>query len=84
MSYDKVLEDSHQALYPTEFLNTLNISGVPPHKLRLKKSLPIMLLRNINPTNGMCNGSRFYIRNVYSRIIEAEIALGIHIIHYIK
>lgn len=37
---------AHQ--FPTEFLNALNPSGVPPHKLELKLSMPVMLLRNLN------------------------------------
>ncbi|GJT88846.1 ATP-dependent DNA helicase PIF1-like protein [Tanacetum coccineum] len=41
-----------QQLYPTKFLNTLNFSGMPPHALCLKKELPIMLLRNVNPHKG--------------------------------
>ncbi|GKB70493.1 ATP-dependent DNA helicase PIF1-like protein [Tanacetum coccineum] len=43
-----VLDQQH--LYPAEFLNTLNFSGMPPHALNLKKELPIMLLRNVNPS----------------------------------
>nr|GFC22493.1 ATP-dependent DNA helicase PIF1-like [Tanacetum cinerariifolium] len=46
-----------QQLYPTEFLNTLNFSGMPPHALCLKKELSIILLRNVNPTKGLCNGT---------------------------
>ncbi|GJZ85611.1 reverse transcriptase domain-containing protein [Tanacetum coccineum] len=41
-----------QHLYPIEFLNTLNFPGMPPHALTLKKELPIMLLRNVNPSQG--------------------------------
>ncbi|GJS86701.1 DNA helicase PIF1, ATP-dependent [Tanacetum coccineum] len=44
-----------QQLYPTEFLNALNFSGMSPHALCLKKELPIMLLRNVNPTKGLYN-----------------------------
>ena len=36
------------ALYPQEYLNNLDFSGVPPHKLLLKVNTPVMLLRNIN------------------------------------
>ncbi|GJW05985.1 ATP-dependent DNA helicase PIF1-like protein [Tanacetum coccineum] len=45
-----VLEKQH--LYPTEFLNTLNFPGMPTHALNLKKELPIMLLRNVNLSQG--------------------------------
>ena len=52
LSYDNILDDSHQHLYPMEFINTLNISGLPPHKLILKKNQPIISLRNINAHEG--------------------------------
>ncbi|GJZ79549.1 ATP-dependent DNA helicase PIF1-like protein [Tanacetum coccineum] len=37
-----VLDQQH--LYPAEFLSTLNFPGMPPHAIKLKKELPIMLL----------------------------------------
>ncbi|GJR63441.1 ATP-dependent DNA helicase PIF1-like protein [Tanacetum coccineum] len=48
-------------LYPVEFLNNLNFPGIPPHSLCLKKELPIMLIRNVNPSKGLCNGTRLII-----------------------
>nr|GEW19048.1 ATP-dependent DNA helicase PIF1-like [Tanacetum cinerariifolium] len=45
-------------LYPVEFLDSLNFPGMPPHSLCLKKELPIMLIRNVNPSKGLCNGTR--------------------------
>jgi len=62
--------------YPTEFLNTINSSGLPPHLLQLKKGQPIILLRNVCPAYGLCNGTRLICRNFFSRLIEAEIAIG--------
>ena len=49
---------------------------MPPHKLSLKKGAPIILLRNMAPNMGLCNGTRLIVRNMYNRLIEAEIAVG--------
>ena len=52
-SADCVPDDESLGNYPAEFLNTLNISGLPPHELRLKLGVPVMLLRNLNPPFGL-------------------------------
>lgn len=44
--------------YPTEFLNSLAFSGVPPHEIILKPGVTIMLLRNLDVKNGLCNGTK--------------------------
>ena len=76
-SVDRVLEGS-DTVYPVEFLNTLRSSGMPPHKLNLKVGCSIILLRNLDPRNGHVNGTRYVVRKLYQRIIEAEIAFGDH------
>jgi ATP-dependent DNA helicase PIF1 len=65
-----------EALYPTEFLNTLSINGLPDHVLHLKIGVPIMLLCNLDPTRGLCNGTRLIVTQLTSRIIEAKIITG--------
>jgi hypothetical protein len=35
-------------VYPVEFLNILQFSGIANHKLELKVGVPILLLRNLN------------------------------------
>jgi len=60
-SFDEA-EDDKNNLYPMEFLNSLNVSGLPPHYLRLKLGCSIILLRNIVPSNGLCNGTRLICR----------------------
>jgi ATP-dependent DNA helicase PIF1 len=75
-SSDTVLQNEHQ--YPLEFINRLNPSGFPPHKLRLKKHCCIMLLRNFDPTNGHCNGTRYTVIALHQHVIHGAIATGPH------
>jgi hypothetical protein len=63
--------DGSDALYPTNFLNTLKFSGIPDHELRLKVGLPVMLLRNINETAGLCNRTRMTINQLGNKYTEA-------------
>ena len=67
--------DAH-ILYPVEYLNTLNANNFPCHKLKLKVGVPIMLLRNLNQSLGLCNGTRLIITNLGHNVIEALIITG--------
>ncbi|XP_024965893.1 ATP-dependent DNA helicase PIF1-like [Cynara cardunculus var. scolymus] len=71
-------EDDKNNLYPMEFLNSLTVSGLPPHYLRLKIGCPIILLQIIDPSNGLCNGTRLICRGFQQDAINAEIAVGQH------
>ena len=51
---------------------------MPPHKLVLKKDVPVILLRNINPAEGLCNGTRLIIKECYLNTIDAEILTGVN------
>ena len=48
--------------FPTEYLNCLTPSCMPPHMLKLKFGAIVMLLRNLNASDGQCNGTRAIIR----------------------
>ena len=76
-SFDSAVDDPHN-YYPSEFLNTLTPNGLPPHVLKLKINCPIILLRNIDPANGLCNGTRLVVRGFQRNVIDAEIVLGQH------
>ncbi|KAG2233533.1 hypothetical protein INT48_007135 [Thamnidium elegans] len=56
---EKESNEVHQI--STEHLQTLNPANFPPAKLILKKGCIIMLLRNINPEKGLCNGTRLIL-----------------------
>jgi ATP-dependent DNA helicase PIF1 len=46
--------------------------------LKLKIGCPAILLRNIDPANGLCNGTRLVVRGFQRNTIDAEIVLGQH------
>ena len=48
--------------FNVEYLNTLQPNGFPRHNLSLKPGMPLMLLRNINPREGLCNGTRLIFK----------------------
>ena len=62
--------------YPNEYLNSLDPVGLPPFNLQLKVGCPIMLLRNLAPADGLCNGTRLMVVRTASRVIEAQILTG--------
>ncbi len=67
-------EDTEVAnTYPSEFLNTLEVSGMPSHKLLLKIGAPVILLRNLDPLAGLCNGTHLIVRRFAMRVVEVEI-----------
>ena len=49
---------------------------MPPHKLKLKIGTPVMLMRNMNPHQGHCNGTKYIVTHLHDNIIEVVIANG--------
>ncbi|XP_059221065.1 uncharacterized protein LOC131995857 [Stomoxys calcitrans] len=74
-SVDTVLDSEEAVHFPTEFLNSLNPSGLPPHKMELKVGCPVILLRNLNPPK-LCNGTRLLVKSLKKFIIECTILTG--------
>jgi ATP-dependent DNA helicase PIF1 len=70
------MDPSQALLYPVEFPNSLEPTGIPPRNLQLKVGVPIMLLRNLDLPPELCNGTRLCLKNLYSHLIEATILTG--------
>jgi hypothetical protein len=66
------------ASLPIEYLNTLNFSGMALHRTALKLGCPIILLRNLDPANGLCNGTRLMLMSISPHVLEAIILSGEH------
>ncbi|XP_026428548.1 ATP-dependent DNA helicase PIF1-like [Papaver somniferum] len=81
LSFDSISPQSYdfenaELLYNQEYLNSQKLSGVPNHVLRLKLNVPVMLTRNINPSAGLCNGTRLIVTRIMARTIQVKIITG--------
>ncbi|GBP30874.1 hypothetical protein EVAR_91615_1 [Eumeta japonica] len=74
-SIDTVVNQDQVVNCPTEFLNSLDLLGMPPHVLTLKIGVPIILLRNINPPR-LCDGTRLSVKEMKNNVMEATILTG--------
>ncbi|XP_010484804.1 PREDICTED: ATP-dependent DNA helicase PIF1-like [Camelina sativa] len=71
--------DTRSATNPVmtpEFLNSMKVSGIPNHRIRLKVGCPVMLLRNIDARGGLMNGTRLQITQMAEFVLEAIIITG--------
>ena len=75
-SANKVVDERDAETYATEYLNTVNLSNLPPHELKLKIGAPVILLRNLSPSTGLCNETRLHVVHISQRVIECEILGG--------
>ncbi|CAK0811873.1 unnamed protein product [Prorocentrum cordatum] len=55
-------------LWPTDFLNGLTPSGLPPHELALAPGALVMLLRNLDADAGLVNGVRAIVVRAQPRM----------------
>ncbi|CAK0808237.1 unnamed protein product, partial [Prorocentrum cordatum] len=61
-------------LWPTDFLNSLTPSGLPPHELALAPGALVMLLRNLDADAGLVNGVRAIVVRAQPRVLDVLLA----------
>lgn len=75
-SVDQAFQDGTLTDVPDEFLHAQELPGFPPHRSVLKVGCPIILLRNLVPSEGLCNGTRLIITQIASRVLGCRIVSG--------
>ncbi|XP_074291042.1 uncharacterized protein LOC141617796 [Silene latifolia] len=75
-SYDRGTGDGD--IHSTEFLNSIKCAGLPNHKLKLKVGAMVMLLRNIDQSRGLCNGTKLIVTGLGERVIRCTVLTGSH------
>ena len=60
-----------------EFLNSITVSGLPLSCLALKVGSPLMLLHNLDPSSGLCNGTRLVLTRIKPQVLECQILSGV-------
>ena len=61
--------------FNVEYLHSLSPNGFPPHNLTIKPGMPLMLLRNLNPREGLCNGTKLvFERALYNKLLQCIVS----------
>ena len=69
LSIDAVRHDGDAKIFSDEYLHSLNPSGLPPHDLKLKIGVVVMLIRNMSTVNHDCNGTRYIVKQILPKTL---------------
>jgi hypothetical protein len=57
-------------LYTEDILNAITQPNYSEQRLVLKVGMPVILMRNLNPGMGLCNGTRLLITRLAGCVLE--------------
>lgn len=72
------VKEGDQFEVPVEQLQSIDLPSLPPSQLTLKVGTPVLLLRNLCPAEGLCNGTRLVVTGLRQHCIQARILGGDH------
>ena len=79
-SVNRLITENDEVLqFPVEFLDSLELTGLPPHTLNLKVGCIVLLLRNLNVALGLLNGTCLVVRQMYTNALDLEVITGLQI-----
>jgi DNA helicase Pif1-like protein len=70
--------DSHWNPLLVKYFRSLDTSSLPQGELHVKPSCPLILLRNLAPGQGLCNGTRMVLKATIHHVLQVQILGGIH------
>ena len=62
--------------FTVEYLQSINLASIPPSCLKIKIGAPLILLRNLSPREGMCNGTRMLVLGISRTCLQVSILGG--------
>lgn len=77
VNHVNVAEDAAAAEpFAVEYLQSICLSSIPLSCLRLKIGAPLILLRNLSPQEGLCNGARMQVLDISCTCLQVAILGG--------
>jgi len=71
-------DDHSHLLITPEFLRSIKSNSLPPGELRIKIGCPLILMQNLSPSIGLCNGSRMIVVGMSERVLQVRLIGGDH------
>ena len=69
ISTDYCMNDDDNRNVDVNTLNSLEPSGLPPHRLLLKRNACVILMRSLIPRKGFCNGKRCLVKDIRGNLL---------------
>jgi hypothetical protein len=68
--------DTNGAAAGIKDIHAANPGGLLPHRLEVKPGMPVILIGNIDPNAGFCNGTRMIVELARDTLLQCRIVTG--------